>query len=395
MPVTTYSFIVPVWGQLFADTFMHYSFASLLAQTHVIDSPDIELIISTDHETADYMRWNYFDKLCSLNCVFVLTDVFYDIPPHQMQTHLYRLGLRYISKKQTDPARFAIFITPDIILPATALEAIIRKVSEGFMCCYMLGLRLLDTAESRKHIDSLIVGDVLSLSPWQLIELAYKFMHPQTEWLTTNYYWAKRPRNFYPHLYLKTDQQFQAKGFHLHPLFLRVPKGLPQIKDTIDGDFIGRLGFSKDQIGFFDDSFPVVSVDLAPEDRFSHNVLYKSPISPASVFEFSLKQTSFQRRLFGHVFHFSSDTRRVDDSRNTQDEDFGILSLDRYGVRATLPALYLARIYTTSCNLSIAIFRKILPGRISLFIINFLKTWRLNTSKLDYTVLRVGRDAIQ
>lgn len=390
-PVTVFTIILPVWGQAYADSFIKYSLPSLKAQTKPIDGPDVELAIATDYETAHYLTHNYRAQLGSLKTILLTADISYDISPHLMQTHLYRIGLLYISRQHGEEG-FAVFITPDIILPANAMEAIARKVQAGLMCCYMLGLRLLDSLDSRSHLDSMVKSDRLTLSAWQLIELAYTFVHPQTAWLTTNNYWINRPRDFYPHIYLKTEHQFQAKGFHLHPLYLKVPKNLPTIKDTIDGDFIGRLGFSHHQIGFFDDDDPVVSVDLAPECRFGDVVLYKEPIHPHSVFQFGIRQTPFQRRLFNHLFLISSDSHSEVRSSCMNDQALGKSGLARFSVKFSGLPLFLGMIYDFSGHFSSSILRKVLPSRISRFILDSLKSVCLRAARPHFSVTYVDRD---
>lgn len=389
--MTIFTIILPVWGQPYADSFIHYSLPSLKAQTKPIDGSDIELVIATDYETADYFKQNYLAQLRNLKTIFLTTNISYDISPHKMQTHLYRLGLLFISQQRGETG-FAIFITPDIILPVNALEAIENKVMAGLMCCYMLGLRLLDSPESRSHLDSMVQDNMLSLTAWQLIELAYTFVHPQTAWLTTNNYWINRPRDFYPHIYMKTDNRFQAKGFHLHPLYLRVPKHLPTIKDTIDGDFIGRLGFPSHQIGFFDNDDPVVSVDLAPNDRFGSQVLHKEPIHPHSVYEFGIKQSSFQRSLFSHLFLITADSHLESRSSHTMDIAPDISGLDRFAIRFSGSRLFMARLYIFSRDLSSSMLRRVLPSRLSRFVLVSLKSMWIHTARPHFSVSYIDRD---
>lgn len=392
-PVKMFSMILPVWGKSYADTFINYSLPSLKAQTKPIGSPDIELIISTDHETAAYIKEQYMGELSALNTAFLTTDVFYDISPHKMQTHLYKLGLVHASQSHGTDA-FAVFITPDIILPNNAMEAIAHKVQSGVLCCYMLGLRLLDSTESRSHLDSLVQDGVLTLSSWQLIELAYTFVHPQTAWLTTNNYWISRPRDFYPHIYLKTEHEFHARGFHLHPLYLKVPRRLPVIRDTIDGDFVGRLKLARHQIGFFDDNDPVVSVDLAPKNRFGDQALYNEPIHPHSVFQFGIRQTAFQKELFCHLFRLSANRQFESSSAIVPYQIDTRSELERYSVSLSGLSPYLARIHLIIGYLSLPIFRRLLPSRIRRIILEALKSMWLGADRPHYSVTYVHREEI-
>ena len=386
--MTIFSIILPVWGQPYADSFIQYSLPSLKAQTKPIDGADIELIIATDYETADYLKQNCLAQLRGLQTIFLTTDISYEISPHSMQTHLYKLGLIYISKQRGETG-FAVFITPDIILPANALEAIEKKVRDGLMCCYMLGLRLLDSPDSRSHLDSMVQDDKLSLTAWQLIELAYTFVHPQTAWLTANNYWISRPRDFYPHIYQKTENSFQARGFHLHPLYIKLPNHLPTIKDTIDGDFIGRLGYQRHQIGFFDNDNPVVSVDLAPQDRFGSQVLHKEPIHPHSVHRFGIRQTSFQRSLFGHLFLIFPNSHPAPTSAHTAGITPDISSLDRFAFQfADSPLLNAQSIIFRSL---FSILRKVLRGHLGRLITISLKTIWMHAARPQYSATYIDR----
>jgi len=304
--MTKFFAILPVWGRSFVDTFFRYGHKTLASQTVSPSSIGLTLVICTDDQTALYIFENYESQLNLFANVVLLTI---KIDPrhqtHRIQTSFYLAGMSYVSGNVCSPDHYIIFLTPDIVLPTTALSSIIKSVDEGMAVGHMLGLRLSDTRRSRQYLDQLLDCSNPNLSTWDIISLAYKYRHPQTTWLTYNIP-NRRLQFFCPHIYIKTSTHFYARAFSLFPLFIKLPTRIPRLYDTIDGKFIEKLCIPSDQQTFFDLDNPIVSVDLASPNHFGSQLpLTSLPLSIPELKHVARSYSRSQRKLFQRLLIYT------------------------------------------------------------------------------------------
>lgn len=229
-----------VWGEEYTKVFVDLALPAMLAPGNLpalADGPrNLYHIVTTDADQATIENSAAFPRLAELVKVqFDRIDApSSDTPRHDIQSYSNRLGIA-----TADAAGAAIiFLNPDVIVADGGVRSLRRMIAAGKRAINVLGIRMIrERAVPRlmKHHRS-GAGDVLTISPRQLIGLAMDALHPLTMMQVHN----ARDYDWLPSaiLWPVGRQGMVARCFHLHPMCVYPRVKNARFSTTIDDDYL-------------------------------------------------------------------------------------------------------------------------------------------------------------
>jgi hypothetical protein len=271
----SYHFIVPVWGAKYVEMFAKQSLPSQLAPGNIPSLPAgrTSYQIFTHAEDADAI-WHSSSvrKLRGMIDVSLTTFTDKDVnnaygshsdtPYNANLTKMswcYDQGIK--SRHGVDTA--FIFITPDSVWGNGAFRYVHQCQCSGVRALMALGLITLRPVVQQR-LEGVRDGDVLEISPQQLVKLACDALHPLGA--------ARIVRdggNGFPCAYywMKPGKGLVARCFYLHPVMVRPLVHLERLPSTVDYRYVRLACPDRDRVRIVTDSDDLFYIDMADVDH--------------------------------------------------------------------------------------------------------------------------------
>lgn len=246
-----FHFIVPVWGEDHTALFRDICLPLLLTKNNLQcfkDDPSALFVIVTRIKDAQLLRESEnFARLEQIIPVrFIFADGLIDYrDPHKSMSRCYQLAMNL---PQVVRGRTAfIFLTPDTIWSDGTMRRLYELRESGIRVVMVAGLRI--ALEKVQRLFRRFIRDNPTnpqISNATLVQIALESLHPMS--LAHNLFGddgeflSAWPSHVY---WIFGKEALICHAFHLHPILVVAPYRNVQIRTTIDGDFIARLGYRK------------------------------------------------------------------------------------------------------------------------------------------------------
>lgn len=295
-----FHYIVPVWGKTYSQLFAQICLPMLLTPGNLsrsIVQPGDQFIITTLMSDWDAMRaspaFQQLQQVIMVNVIFV--DGLVDFAtPHGAMSECYELAMR--EAKLTADDVYHVFLTPDSFWSDGTFAKLAEMADAGKKVVATAGLRTNCSAMStlvRERIavspenPAIALNDLIGIALGNLHELSYAH-----NWFALGGFLNEWPS----HIYLIYEERFLiAHCFHLHPLLVKAPPRNLHIRNTIDGDYVKKLGYSLADHYVVQGEF--LGVELSPENR-----TWGLPLGNASLSRVILFALQYANATHWHYF---------------------------------------------------------------------------------------------
>lgn len=269
-----FAVVVPVWGGDYIDMLSRYGLPSLLSPGNLPAMagrlPLRVFLLTREQDRAA------LEALPSIGELAKIATVRVEVPPagyvkenttYGYFSACYRHGFELVRRE----GGAAVLLTADQVWADRAMDAIARRILEGYRVVLVAGPRLLDET-ALPALDALRGEDGFGdrLAPRTLVRLACANLHPWDRSLFWDEQGTGRPASF---LYWPVrDQGYLAHCLHLHPVCVRTD-GLGKVAfaHTIDGgDFVEHVAGGSKECYVVPSSDEVMYFSIAPAEQSSH-----------------------------------------------------------------------------------------------------------------------------
>lgn len=281
---------LPIWGDFYIHTFLTWSLPTLLAPGNLQEGPFHSenahlLLYTTASSRRQLEKASLFQELAAL--IPVQWNIFEvpDVMPHRFFKH------RLMSACYADAVLLArehqrglMPLTADNLFSAGALTHIFSASKQADVVL-LAGLRISYTAISA--LERYRQGKCLNIPASDLVGLALKYPHPHFRACFMDApLFSAWPSQVY---YRTGPASFQARCFHLHPIFIsaplpftQVPEGASSHLNTLDGHYLQQYYAAGAQFKIVDglelaavtlsqeEDVPMVEKNLSFEQRQQH-----------------------------------------------------------------------------------------------------------------------------
>lgn len=226
-------FLLPVWGQVYADFFVNFSLPSQLSDKNIpsIKIPITYIIFSDRLALFDIIFSASYKKLKEI------ADVKIKIistmgENHVLMSKCYKKGIK-IANKQNCPC---VFITPDVVFSDGTFKNLEKIIRSGKRVVYLSGIRL-EKEKGRMFLKEYYRSNntMIQIESREFVKKALSNLHKwgtaslveegNKDWLPSNFYWKI------------AEEGILAFCFHLHPLFVWPRRKKNFFSGTIDADY--------------------------------------------------------------------------------------------------------------------------------------------------------------
>ncbi len=291
MRETPFILTVTVWGRSYIEKFIRFALPTFLAPGNIpglvkerkaefliVTSPAGKMIIE---ELKIYSMLSAFLKV-----KFVILD-FDDMAKssderssypngaannalgRETSMSLMSLGHRTACDYAASRNGFCVFLGPDFLLSDGSLTYLDRRAAAGIWAVLLPGFRLIEE-EARKTIINYYIDTIdhaIVIPPRRLVRMIFNHVHPEMK----SYMVDSKDFSYCPNYVvwpLRSQDTLLVHAFHLHPLLVDVSRAenfSTLARDTIDGDFVGRIIEDWEEIEIVRDSDDATVVSLTPK----------------------------------------------------------------------------------------------------------------------------------
>ena len=259
-------FVVPVWGESYVRTFLHYCLPAQLSPDNIpllsADRGDRYIIYTTPPDRA---LMEASDSYRALQRIIPVTFEFLDLTlfdgeKYQCKSECYRKALQ-----QAITCNAAVIaLNEDVLFANGFVRAILGLLCSGKRVIEVPGPRGLRDPIA-KVLDSDFRGTdgiSISIEPIELSNLWLKNLHPQLE---MHYVEGPEGETFHPsHLYwLVGEEGVIIRGFHLYPIVIYPGDRSINFNGTIDDDLVANLGVTQEEKYLAQDSRELFCCELS------------------------------------------------------------------------------------------------------------------------------------
>lgn len=256
-------FVCLVWGQKYVEAMLNYCLPSLLAPGNMPDWPFKEdstlmfyttskdwLMIKDQPIIQELKQWIKIDKY------FIESDAQHHDKRHNQLTSSHEIAVNLaIENKQS-----LFFMAPDHIYSSGCLTTLSQALQAGKELVITLSPRVIWESIEPELLAQRNQNQLI-LSPDQCADLFIKYMHSINQhqvlghsayqvWLSHIYCWL-------------SPTQLQARGFHLHPIFIKKPLEFSKDVTTIDGHYLDQYLHQLEKVQVIQDNqFFILSLTL-------------------------------------------------------------------------------------------------------------------------------------
>lgn len=304
-------FITVLWGEEYINNFLQYSLPSQLGIGNIQEckfSPKSDYLIMSDEKGISVLKNHINIKRLAQSINVTFFDIS-SIPRHNKLmglSHCQHEGL--IRSQDFD---VVLFVYPDFIVSTGTISYIFDKLEKGYDSVVFPVPRILDSCLDDPEFNDCIcetaIGKSLSIAPRQLVNLCFKYNHPN---LDGNFLNGELKNVGLAYLQWKVNSKtWLLHCFHLHPVAFRVKKEDP----------IFRMKFD---ISLDEELFPKLFDDISKMDFPSHSDYFamcsiskisdaplptKGKINLFDILAYAEAYTSItHREMFGKQFVWSS-----------------------------------------------------------------------------------------
>lgn len=283
-------FIVPVWGAEYTRVFLEICLPMLISPGNFghMSPTSSCVVIVTDYSSykkiSQSRAISELNNYCSVD--YVLGEGVIDFSlTHRAMTLAYYQAMRqpYVVPNRTN----LFFLTPDSFWSDGAFRYILEQAEAGKKVVCTIGLRVEKEAFEDELRRSGLPGsgvrqravpnrDLLALAFRNLHDLALGHIWNSAFFVSnwpSNIYWSYCSQDVWP-LHENSSGEIKnaicrlvSHSFHLHPIFIKAPQKLPATLDTIDGDFIDKIGYAPNEIHVVQSSDDFLGIELSPRHR--------------------------------------------------------------------------------------------------------------------------------
>jgi hypothetical protein len=222
----------------------------------------------------------YFENQASINRLgdfvdvkFMLMDGLVDFDsPHVAMSGCYA---RAMAAPEVVPGQtYFVFLTPDSFWTENTVRRLGVLADEGYAVVMAMGLRT-----TRETIEPVLQGviaehpDNPAIPVEKGVSLALAHLHRMSrahDWFSPDGISTGWPSHLY---WIVGSDRFFARCFHLHPVMVRSKDDVAAIGDTIDGQFLNRLGYPQTKYYVARGNADFLAVEMSPADREQNAVL--------------------------------------------------------------------------------------------------------------------------
>ena len=266
--------IIPVWGNLYIDTFLEFSLSALCAPGNLDGKaiPEIEIAIRiyTDREGQKHIEKHplitTLQRCYTVSIESPASINFSSSKNYSIFNSCYLLGMQQAFANGSA----VILLTADQIWSQGSLTAILYRVRKGAQAVMVGGLRVLDT-DFIRHCSQENLS--LGIQGKKLVQLALENLHPWDRTLVHDENNKVQPGSF--HFWNVPGQGMLARCLHLHPVYINLRYPPAQLPRTVDADnLVAKQCPDMTKIHIITDSDESMHVSLAPRAQSAHLLDY-------------------------------------------------------------------------------------------------------------------------
>lgn len=322
-----FHFAVPVWGESYVSTFLHYCLPAQLAPGNIPalrSHPEHKYTIYTTR--ADYVciktspAFHALKKFVSVEVRFIDAALNGDdINKYHVKSDCYRQALENAEKC----GAVVVALNADVLLANGFVQATEKLIFRGKRVIEVAGPRGLRnpimnvlSAEYKRAGEACI-----SIEPRELSSLWLRNMHPQ---LQMHFVEGPQGTPFHPsHLYWAVGNEgVIIRGFHLYPIVIYPGRRKAKFSTTIDDDLVGNLGFSAKEKFLAQDSRIMFCCELSPDGYHVGQVAARGDVDRYTEFYSSYAEQNISNLRQDIVITGASELGAEWDIRRKQSADF-------------------------------------------------------------------------
>ena len=297
-----YSFITPVWGDVYVERFLKLSLPSQLSAGNLgaIPRGKGEFLIYTRREHArTILRSPAYRRLKAMMPAAVrslddLPDPRLGKNPHELQTAAYTRGIKAGAGAETA----FVFLTPDILIGDGTYRNMVRLAEGGKRIHLVAGIRMLAEGAVSCLVQHRLEGRIAVAIPCRgLVRSCLDNLHP----ISVGHIVDEGGVFAAQHLYWRVgDQGLLARGFHLHPLLVWPRNPDAVIRNTLDDEYVSRACPDREDWHTVTDSDEMCVIEFS-DRRHKFDMVGSERLSDATVAAFLHEFTTPDHRE--HVRH--------------------------------------------------------------------------------------------
>lgn len=273
-PLTSFAVVLPVWGGSYIDMLSRYGLPSLLSPGNLpamAAQLPLRVFILTREQDRDALgalpAVGELEKFATVRVVIPPAEHVKVNTAYGYFSACYRHGFELVRRE----GGAAVLLTADQVWADGAMDAIARRILEGYRVVLVAGPRLLDET-ALPALEALSGEDGFGdrLDPRTMVRLACANLHPWDRSLFWDEQGTGRPASF---LYWPVrDQGYLAHCLHLHPVCVHTGSlDKVDFAHTIDGgDFVERVAGSCKECYVVPNSDEVMYFSIAPAEQSAH-----------------------------------------------------------------------------------------------------------------------------
>lgn len=254
----SYKFIFPVWGQTYTSLLTTYALPSLLASENLPEWPfcqNSSIVIYTTPEDWHSIKNDKVYLLLKrhVNIEWVPLEVPWETmekevaAKYHLAGHVYRRAIAAAQKTRSS----LLFLVPDGLITNGSLKFLGQLIQEGKEVVMTIGMRV-QLERFVEESEQFIEKGTLELSTKQCL----KFMEDNLHSMVLHQFWDNQPFSTHPsNLFSRYNGGILSRAFHLHPLFIKQPVPLENLKNpTIDAGYLQNYFAQKESIHIVDNT---------------------------------------------------------------------------------------------------------------------------------------------
>lgn len=269
--MTKYSFITPVWGETYIDTFLNVSLPTQLSAKNLLclaNRPGVTYRIYTrPQDVARLEASAILDHLakCIKTEVIKASKVNFNAFHHyESFSDCYRLGIATAERENAA----AIFLTADQVWADGSLKKIVELGDAGYRAVMISGPRVNENSFVPELMRQLKGRNAITIPSPKAVKMAMDHLHPWDRSLFWDVESTGRPASFM--YWLVPNEGFIMRCLHLHPVLVNPSNGFPHLHGTIDGSgFMRKACPDLNDLYVIQDSGEAMYFSVAPPDQSS------------------------------------------------------------------------------------------------------------------------------
>lgn len=251
-----------VWGEPYRTLFLDYCLPSLFGGVHGALPAGSRFVAYTLAADADALRGAMRERVpAGIETDAVAVEGLSASHSKQRYRMMALCHQRALHDSQAARAA-AVIVSPDCVIAAGGLDAILRRVGEGKRAMMVFGLRVAMESFLPEFTGRFPRGVA---APRDLVGLALRHLHPfsRSLFVDSDVFSGVAAAACWP----VGSEGLVARCFHLHPIMIDV-RGVDRIPSaTIDGHFVAKVCRKLSDVHVVVDSDEFVAFELSPADR--------------------------------------------------------------------------------------------------------------------------------